>query len=140
MRPRPSFHRRHPQAAAAKLLFGADSDVIASGRVGSCQTLSGTGALTVAAHLIKRTLHGRRIFASNPTWENHGKVVADAGAGQLEYYRYYDTATRGLDMDGMLADLRMMPEGSIVLLHACAHNPTGACVREGRRRSRLNFA
>jgi aspartate aminotransferase len=114
------------QTAAAKLLFGSDSAAVSAKRVATCQTLSGTGALTVAAPLIKRTLPGRRIFCSDPTWENHGKVVADAGAGKLESYRYYDPKTCGLDIDGMLADLRAMPEGSIVLLHACAHNPTGA--------------
>lgn len=91
----------------------------------SCQTLSGTGALTVASHLIKRTLPGRRIFCSDPTWENHGKVIADAGAGVLETYRYWDAASCGLDEGGLMADLEAMPEGSIVLLHACAHNPTG---------------
>eukprot|EP00158_Paraphelidium_tribonemae_P000225 Partr_v1_DN20052_c0_g2_i1_m21361 putative Aspartate aminotransferase len=112
-------------AAAAKLLFGADSAAVAEKRLGTCQTLSGTGALTVAAHLIKRTLPGRRIFCSDPTWENHGKVLADAGAGKLESYRYYDAGTCGLDEAGLLGDLRAMPEGSIVLLHACAHNPTG---------------
>ena len=108
-------------------MFGGDSDLIGSGRLVTCQTLSGTGALTVAAHLIKRTLAGRRIFASNPTWENHGKVVADAfnGSVALEYYRYYDVLSRGLDAAGMLEDLHTMPRGSIVLLHACAHNPTG---------------
>jgi aromatic-amino-acid transaminase len=104
---------------------------VAEKRLGTCQTLSGTGALTVAAHLIKRTLPGRRIFCSDPTWENHGKVLADAGAGKLESYRYYDAGTCGLDEAGLLADLRAMPVGSIVLLHACAHNPTGACVLPG---------
>jgi len=113
------------QAAAAQLLFGGDCAATAQGRVLSCQTLSGTGALTVAAHLVKRTLPGRRIFCSDPTWENHVKVVADSGAGTLESYRYWDAGSRGLDEAGLLADLRAMPAGSLVLLHACAHNPTG---------------
>ena len=122
------------QSAAAKLLFGADNEAVAQKRLVSCQTLSGTGALTVAAHLIKRTLPGRRIFCSDPTWENHGKVVADAGAGKLETYRYYNPRTCGLDEEGLLSDLQTIPEGSIVLLHACAHNPTGE-----RRHARLRL-
>ena len=113
------------QAAAGRLLFGADSPAIAERRVATCQTLSGTGALTLAAHLIKRTLPGRAVYCSDPTWENHGKMLADAGAGTLLSYRYYDAATRGLDLAGMLADLTAMPTGSIVMLHECAHNPTG---------------
>jgi aspartate/tyrosine/aromatic aminotransferase len=113
------------RAAAARLLFGEGCAALAEGRVASAQTLSGTGSLAVAAHLLKRLLPGRRIFCSDPTWENHGKLVADCGAGMLEYYRYYDAATRGLDLAGLLADLEAMPEGSVVLLHAVAHNPTG---------------
>lgn len=113
------------QTHSANLLFGATSAAIKDKRIATCQTLSGTGSLTVAAHLLKRLMPGKRIFCSDPTWENHGKVVADAGAGILEYYRYWDPKTCGLDINGMLADLKSMPEGSIVLLHAVAHNPTG---------------
>lgn len=113
------------QTLSANLLFGAESPALKEKRVTSVQTLSGTGSLTVAAHLIKRVLAGRRLFCSEPTWENHGKVVTDAGAGVLEYHRYYNPATCGLDLDGMLADLKAVPAGSIILLHACAHNPTG---------------
>lgn len=113
-------------AAASRLMFGADSTVAKEKRLVTAQTLSGTGALTLAAHLLKRTLPGRRVFCSDPTWENHGKVLADAGYGSaLESYRYYDPKTCGLDFEGFVADLKAMPEGSIVLLHACAHNPTG---------------
>lgn len=66
-------------AAAATLMFGADCPALSEKRISSCQTLSGTGSLTVAAHFIKRALPGRRIYCSEPTWENHGKVVTDAG-------------------------------------------------------------
>ena len=111
--------------AAARLLFGENSSAILDKRIQTVQSLSGTGALTLASHLIKRILPGRRFFCSDPTWENHGKVVADSGLGMLEYYRYYDSKTCGLDEHGLLADLEAMPEGSIVLLHAVAHNPTG---------------
>ncbi len=123
--PRPATPPSNAQTQAASLLFGADSPAILEKRIATVQTLSGTGSLTIAAHLLKRILPNRRIFCSDPTWENHGKVVADAGAGMLEYYRYWDAATRGLDFDGMIADLNAMPEGSIVMLHAVAHNPTG---------------
>jgi aspartate aminotransferase len=92
----------------------------------SAQTLSGTGSLTVAAHLLRRLLPaGTRVFCSDPTWENHHAVVADAGLGALETYRYWDAKARALDLAGLLADLRAMPEGSVVMLHAVAHNPTG---------------
>lgn len=113
------------RAAAARLLFGADAPALREARVATAQCLSGTGALTVAAHLVRRLLPGRRVFCSDPTWENHVKLVADAGLGQLESYRYWDAASRGLDEAGLLADLEAMPEGSVVLLHAVAHNPTG---------------
>ena len=114
-----------PQAAAGRLLFGGDNAVIKERRLATCQSLSGTGALTLAAHFIKRTLPGRAVYCSDPTWENHAKLLADAGAGVLRSYRYYDAATRGLDLTGLLSDLQAMPEGSIVMLHECAHNPTG---------------
>ncbi len=113
---------------SARLMFGKGCSAVAEGRVATAQTLSGTGSLTVGALLLRRLLPQARIFCSDPTWENHGKVVADAGAGGpggLEYYRYYDAATCSLDEEGLLTDLGAMPEGSVVMLHACAHNPTG---------------
>jgi len=113
---------------SAKLLFGSGCKALSEGRVASVQTLSGTGSLTVAAHFLRRLLPNSRVFCSDPTWENHGKVIADAGAGGslgLEYYRYYDPKTCSLDEEGFLSDLGAIPEGSVVLLHACAHNPTG---------------
>lgn len=120
------------QAAASKLFFGADNAAVKDKRIVTCQTLSGTGALTLAAHFIKRTLPGRAIYCSEPTWENHGKVVADAGLGKLGSYRYWDAGSRGLDYSGMIEDLKAMPEGSIVILHSCAHNPTGEASWAGK--------
>jgi aspartate/tyrosine/aromatic aminotransferase len=136
------------RAGAAALLLGEDCAALREGRVATVQTLSGTGSLTVGAVLLRRLLPRARIFCSDPTWENHGKVVADAGAGGpggLEHYRYYDASGRCLDEEGLLADLGAMPEGSVVLLHACAHNPTGVdpsraqwgLVLEACRRRRL---
>ena len=111
---------------SAKLLFGASHAVLTDGRLVTAQTLSGTGSLTIAAHTIRRVFPvGTRVFCSDPTWENHNTVVFDAGLGQLETYRYWDHKTRGLDFTGMMADLKAVPEGSVILLHAVAHNPTG---------------
>jgi aspartate/tyrosine/aromatic aminotransferase len=138
-------HFPRAQSLAARLLFGESSAALADGRLATAQTLSGTGALTIAAHLVRRLFPaGTRIFCSDPTWENHHAVIADAGLGSLETYRYWDAASRGLDLHGLLADLRAIPEGSVVMLHAVAHNPTGVdptkeqCaivsrVRRGRR-------
>ena len=113
------------RAAAARLLFGAGAPALREARVATAQSLSGTGALALAARVVKRLLPGRRVFCCEPTWENHAKVVADAGLGQLGALRYWDAASRGLDEAGLLADLEAAPEGSVVLLHAVAHNPTG---------------
>lgn len=116
------------RSAAAALLFGASGPgaaAVAGGRVATAQSLSGTGALTLGAHLLRRALPGAAVYVSDPTWENHGKVLIDAGAGEVRPHRYWDAAARALDINGMLADLAAMPRGSVVLLHACAHNPTG---------------
>ncbi|CAD6236694.1 unnamed protein product [Miscanthus lutarioriparius] len=99
---------------SAKLIFGADSPAIQENRVATVQCLSGTGSLRVGAHY----LHPQ------PTWGNHPKVFTLSGL-TVRSYRYYDPATRGLDFKGLLEDLSSAPSGSIVLLHACAHNPTG---------------
>jgi len=116
------------RAAAAGLLFGGagpGADAVAAGRVATAQALSGTGALTLGAHLLRRALPGAPVYVSDPTWENHGKVLADAGAGEVRVHRYWDAGSRGLDLAGFLADIAAAPRGSVFLLHACAHNPTG---------------
>eukprot|EP00300_Choanocystis_sp_HF-7_P037252 c5329_g1_i2.p1 GENE.c5329_g1_i2~~c5329_g1_i2.p1 ORF type:complete len:412 (+),score=99.62 c5329_g1_i2:1-1236(+) len=109
--------------SARKLLLG-DSRSIAEGRVATVQTLSGTGSLALAFVFIKRFLNSPTIYLSNPTWANHMNLVEGAYL-QWKYYRYYDESTRGLNLDGMLEDLSAAEPGSVVLLHACAHNPTG---------------
>jgi aromatic-amino-acid transaminase len=107
------------------LVFGADSPVLAAGRVATVQTVGGSGALRVAADLIKQVAGaGARIAISNPSWGNHHVVFRTAGFELLEY-RYYDPASHGLDFAGMLEDLRRLEPGTVVLLHACCHNPTG---------------
>jgi len=110
--------------ATAELLLGADSPVIAEGRIVSIQSLSGTGSLRVGAAFINKFLSGVKVYLSNPTWGNHRNIFADAGV-EWEYYRYFDPETVGLDFKGMMEDIKNAPEGSIIVLHACAHNPTG---------------
>lgn len=111
--------------ATQKLLFGADSPLLAAGRVATSQTIGGSGALRVGADLLKKLLSTSTIAISNPSWENHRAVFSAAGFDVIEY-TYFDAATHGLNFDGMLADLNKLEPGTVVLLHACCHNPTGA--------------
>lgn len=89
------------------------------------QTISGTGALRVAAEFLFNQLKRNTVYYSNPTWENHHKIFADTGFTNLNSYRYWDQNKRQLDLEGMLADLDKAPADSVIILHACAHNPTG---------------
>ncbi|CAL9050435.1 unnamed protein product [Musa banksii] len=109
---------------SAKLIFGADSPAIQEIRVATVQCLSGTGSLRVGGEFLARHYHERTIYIPQPTWGNHPKVFTLAGLS-VKTYRYYDPTTRGLNFEGLLADLSAAPPGAIVLLHACAHNPTG---------------
>ncbi|KAJ0091699.1 hypothetical protein Patl1_13266 [Pistacia atlantica] len=109
---------------SAKLIFGADSPAIQANRVATVQGLSGTGSLRVGAEFLARHYHQLTIYIPQPTWGNHPKVFTLAGLS-VKTYRYYDPATRGLNFQGLLEDLGAAPSGAIVLLHACAHNPTG---------------
>ncbi|XP_031282510.1 aspartate aminotransferase, cytoplasmic-like isoform X2 [Pistacia vera] len=109
---------------SAKLIFGADSPAIQENRVTTVQCLSGTGSLRVGAEFLAKHYHQRTIYIPLPTWGNHPKVFTLAGLS-VKTYRYYDPATRGLNFQGLLEDLGSAPAGAIVLLHACAHNPTG---------------
>ncbi|XP_065850043.1 aspartate aminotransferase, chloroplastic [Euphorbia lathyris] len=110
--------------ATAELLFGADNPVIKQQRVATVQGLSGTGSLRLAAALIERYFPGANVLISSPTWGNHKNIFNDARVPWSEY-RYYDPRTVGLDFEGMIADIKAAPEGSFILLHGCAHNPTG---------------
>ncbi|MFT4197957.1 MAG: amino acid aminotransferase [Pseudoxanthomonas sp.] len=107
-----------------KLLFGEDSPLLAAGRVATSQTIGGSGALRVGADLLKQVLPKAVIAISSPSWENHRVVFARAGFEVVDY-AYYNADTHGLDFDGMLADLLALEPGTVVLLHACCHNPTG---------------
>ncbi|XP_047342143.1 aspartate aminotransferase, chloroplastic [Impatiens glandulifera] len=108
----------------AELLFGADNEVIQQQRVATVQGLSGTGSLRLAAAFIERYFPGAKVLISSPTWGNHKNIFNDARVPWSEY-RYYDPKTVGLDFDGMVSDIKSAPEGSFILLHGCAHNPTG---------------
>jgi aromatic-amino-acid transaminase len=111
--------------AVQNLMFGKDSELLAAGRAITCQCLGGTGALKVGADYLKRLLPEAKVYISDPSWENHRALFEGAGFA-VENYTYYDAATRGVNFAGMKAALAAMPAKSIVVLHACCHNPTGA--------------
>ena len=111
-------------SAVRTLVFGADSAVVAAGRVVTVQGLGGTGALKVGAEFLKVTSAARTVLISDPSWENHQALFSRAGF-EVRSYRYYQPALGGIDGDGMLADLAAAAPGTIVVLHACCHNPTG---------------
>jgi len=111
--------------AVQNLLFDKDSELLAAGRAITAQCLGGTGALKVGADYLKRLLPDATVYISNPSWENHRALFESAGFPVADY-AYYDAATRGVDFAGMKAALAAMPAKSIVVLHACCHNPTGA--------------
>lgn len=108
----------------AELLFGADNPVLKEQRVATVQSLSGTGSLRLAGAFIERYFPGAKVLISSPSWGNHKNIFNDARVPWSEY-RYYDPKTVGLDFEGMIADIKAAPEGSFILLHGCAHNPTG---------------
>ena len=108
--------------AVQKLLFGNDAALIAEGRVVTTQALGGTGALKVGADFA--LLPDAVVAISNPSWENHRALFESAGF-PVQNYRYYDATSHGIDRAGLLQDLNELPARSIVVLHACCHNPTG---------------
>ncbi|SAI71801.1 aromatic amino acid aminotransferase [Bordetella ansorpii] len=109
---------------AQALLLGADSPLAAAGRVLTTQALGGTGALKIGADFLRQLLPKSKVLISDPSWENHRALFERAGF-PVGTYTYYDAATHGLNFDGMLADLKSAPANTIVVLHACCHNPTG---------------
>ncbi len=111
--------------AVQGLVFGADSEAVASGRIATVQALGGTGGLKVGADFLRKVKPGAKVLISDPSWENHRALFTNAGF-VVETYPYYDAATRGVDFPAMLAALNAAPAGTIVVLHACCHNPTGA--------------
>jgi aromatic-amino-acid transaminase len=111
--------------AVQELVFGADSPIIQDKRAVTVQALGGTGALKIGADFLKRFAPKAQVYISDPSWENHRALFESAGF-VVNNYTYYDPVTHGVNVEGMLASLKAMPAGSIVVLHACCHNPTGA--------------
>lgn len=107
-----------------ELVFGADSPAVAQGRIATAQSLGGTGALKVGADFIATLSPGSPVLISDPSWENHRAIFTRAGF-TVGTYRYYDAEAKGIDVDGMIADLEAARPGTVVVLHACCHNPTG---------------
>ncbi|MDZ7591525.1 MAG: amino acid aminotransferase [Rubrivivax sp.] len=112
------------RSAVQRLLFGAGHEVLASGRVATLQTVGSSGGLKVGADFIKRWLPASEVWVSDPTWDNHRAMFEGAGVA-VRTYPYYDAGTGGLKFDALLETLRGLPAMSLVLLHACCHNPTG---------------
>jgi len=110
---------------ALKFAYGDHCEALSKGHIAGVQTLSGTGACRVAGEFYSRFLPaGATIYMSEPTWGNHVSIMKDAGL-QVKRYRYWNPQTKGLDFNGLLEDVQSAPKGSIFLMHACAHNPTG---------------
>ena len=110
--------------AVQGLVFGADSEAVTSGRVATVQALGGTGGLKVGADFLKRLNPNAQVLISDPSWENH-RALFEAAGFTVGTYPYYDAAQRGIALDAMLAALGAAAAGTIVVLHACCHNPTG---------------
>ena len=112
------------RSAVQTLLFGAGHEAVTSGRVATIQSVGSSGGLKVGADFIARYFPGSQVWVSDPTWDNHRSMFEGAGL-TVNTYPYYDATTGGLNFDAMLAVLRKLPAKSVVLLHACCHNPTG---------------
>ncbi len=111
-------------SAVKGLVFGAESEPVKSGRVATIQGIGGTGGLKVGADFLKKLNPSAKVLISDPSWENHRALFSQAGF-VVESYPYYDADKRGVNFEGMLAALKAAPAGTVVVLHACCHNPTG---------------
>ena len=112
------------RTAVQHLLFGAAHEAVTSARVATIQSVGSSGGLKVGADFLARHFPGSQVWVSDPTWDNHRSMFEGAGL-TVHTYPYYDAASGGLKFDAMLATLRTLPARSVVLLHACCHNPTG---------------
>ncbi|MGY0195998.1 amino acid aminotransferase [Leptothrix sp. BB-4] len=110
--------------AVQGLVFGADSAVVKGGRVATVQAIGGTGGLKIGADFLKRVNPGAKVLISDPSWENHRALFTNAGF-EVGTYPYYDAAAKGVNFDAMIGALRSAAAGTVVVLHACCHNPTG---------------
>ncbi|MFP4892727.1 amino acid aminotransferase [Paraburkholderia sp. EG304] len=121
----------HYRDAVQSLVFGDDSAARTEGRIATVQTLGGSGALKVGADFIKRYFAGSRVWVSDPTWENHRFIFERAGF-EVNAYPYYDESSGGLKFEEMLSAIDALPARSVVLLHACCHNPTGVDLNDAQ--------
>lgn len=126
-------------AAVQQLLLGAGSPALQAGRIVTAQALGGTGALKIGADFLKRACPTARVLISDPSWENHRALFEGAGF-TVASYPYYDAATRGLDFAAMRAALAAAEPGTIVVLHACCHNPTGVDLDADQWREAVEIA
>jgi aromatic-amino-acid transaminase len=110
--------------AVQTLLFGASSQILSEKKVITIEALGGTGALKVGADYLRRLIPKAKVAISDPSWENHRALFEMAGF-EVVNYRYYDSSSRGLDFEGMIKSIEALPAGTILVLHACCHNPTG---------------
>ena len=110
--------------AVQGLVFGAESEAVKGGRVATVQALGGTGGLKLGADFLKKLNPAAKVLISDPSWENHRALFTNAGF-EVGAYPYYDADKRGVNFEGMLAALNAAPAGTVVVLHACCHNPTG---------------
>ena len=111
-------------AAVKGLVFGAESEAVKAGRVATVQGIGGTGGLKIGADFLKRLNPNAKVLISDPSWENHRALFTNAGF-IVDSYAYYDANKRGVNFEGMLASLNAAAPATIVVLHACCHNPTG---------------
>ena len=125
--------------AAQSLLFGANSPVLAEGRAVTIQALGGTGALKIGADFIRRIAPDAQVYISDPSWENHRALFESAGF-TVNNYPYYDVNTRGVNFSGMLDCLNKLPARTVVVLHACCHNPTGVDLSDEQWRQVVEVA
>jgi aromatic-amino-acid transaminase len=117
--------------AVQGLVFGEGSEILAAGRVATVQALGGTGGLKVGADFLKKVSPTAKVLISDPSWENHRALFTNAGF-TVETYPYYDATKLGVNFEGMLAALNSAAAGTIVVLHACCHNPTGYDISEAQ--------
>ena len=122
------------RAAVQVLLFGADHPAITAGRIATIQGVGSSGGLKVGADLLKRYFPDSTVYLSDPTWDNH-RAVFEGSGHVCETYPYYDAATGGLRFDELLAHFKTLPARSIVVLHACCHNPTGVDLTQDQWRA-----
>lgn len=111
-------------SAVQKMLLGPDSAIVTEGRAVTAQALGGTGALKIGADFLKRLNPGAKVAISDPSWENH-RALFEAAGFEVVNYPYYEASTHGVAFDAMIAALNSYPAGTVIVLHACCHNPTG---------------